>query len=171
MQEAYQGRYKNEASAYQAYNQTVKEKPHRTGKKLAKLSYDAQPEVRSPKIREQIRTGQIKRRPRPGGHMRGLWKINVTFTYVDQDGSESEETRSFIGKSMQYRTLLDIPYIEDIILASVDENIQYWMENDSLQGNYTNKQVEVVPIYRYDSDNVIDIDEIDGLVVEEYTYE
>ena len=158
MQQAFQGRYKNEDSAYQAYNQTVKGR--RTGGRIGKLSEEAQPPLREGVVLKG------KRRPRPSGTREGLWKINVTFTYIDEDGKEYEETRSFIAESSQYVSLLDIPYIEQIILASVDDYIVYWMENDSLRGNYTNKQVEVVPIYRYDSSHVIDLDEIDELIIE-----
>jgi hypothetical protein len=161
MQRVFPERYKNEDSAYQAYNQTTKGK--RTGKKLAALSTEAQPPIRNKQL---VLKG--KRRPRPAGHRRGLWKINVKFTYIDGDGEEYQETRSFVGISQQYTTLLDVPYIEEIILGSVDEYIDYWIENDSLRGNYTNKEVEVVPIYRYDTDAHIDLDQIDQLVIEDY---
>lgn len=176
MQQAFQGRYKNEESAYQAYNQTVTGR--RTGRRLGEIADEAQPRVQSEKLREQFRTGQKKRRPRPSGLIKyspdersslgGLWKVNVTFTFVDEDGKEYEETRTFIAESSQYTSLLDIPYIEQIVLASVDEHIDYWTENDSLGGNYTNKQVEVVPIYRSDvnPERRIDLDEIDELVIE-----
>ncbi len=163
MQRVFPERYKNEASAYQAYNQTSKNKPHRTGKRLSELSYRAQPPIRNKQL---VLKG--KRRPRPAGPRRGIWKINVMFTYVDERGEEYQETRTFIATSSRYTTLLDTPYIEEIILASVDDYIDYWLENDSLGGNYTSKQVEVVPIYRFDSDNVVDLDVIDQLVIGEY---
>lgn len=150
MQKVFQGRYKNEESAYQAYNQTVKGK--RSGKRLSKLAYDAQPPVRNPEIREKIRTGQIKRRPRPSMTRKGLWKVNIYFTYIDQDGQEREEVRSFIAESAEYTSLMDIPYIEEIVAASAEEYVELWVEGDSLNGNYIDKRIEVVPIYRSDTD-------------------
>lgn len=151
MQRVFGGRYKNEQSAYQAYNQTTKGR--RSGKKLGQLAKEAQPPVQHP---ERIKG---KRRPRPSGTRHGLWKINVTFTYVGDDGKEYEETRSFIAESSQYTSLMDIPYIEEIVAGSVDEYIENWIEGDSLKGNYTNTQIEVVPIYRYDSKNIVELDD------------
>lgn len=158
MQKVFGGRYKNEQSAYQAYNQTVKGR--RSGEKLGKLSHAAQPPIQNPEIREQVRTGQIKRRPRPGMSQRGLWKINVIFHYEDDKGNpvQDPESRSFIATSIDYTELFDIPYIEETIAASVDEYVDKWDMEYSL-GNYTRTTIEVIPIYRHDSSNVVDIDD------------
>lgn len=157
MQKVFEGRYKNEQSAYQAYNQTVKER--RTGKKLGKLAEEAQPPIQHP---ERIKG---KRRPRPGGTRYGLWKVNVKFTYVGDDGKEYQETRSFVAESAEYTSLMDIPYIEEIIQESVDEYIESWLEGDSMRGNYTDVEIEVVPIYRFDTKNVVDLDEGSDVII------
>src|SRR6266571_406078 len=69
MQEAFPNRYKNEQSAYQAFNQTVKER--RPGKRLLPL---IEPD------RTVILRG--KRVPR-GYHETGLWKVIVHFNATD----------------------------------------------------------------------------------------
>lgn len=183
MMRAFPGRYKNRDSAYQAYNKTVK--GERPGKKLEYYNREAQPPVRGgQKFKDVGRRPRKKpgynrepgvREPRPGGQSPGLWKINVTFTFItgyDDDGNAitEDETRSFIAYSEQYQSLIDIPYIEEIIIASVDEYIVYWIENDSLTSNYINKQVEVVPIYRTDvhGENIVNIDTIEELSIEDY---
>src|SRR6266576_1357755 len=68
MMEAFPGRYKNEASAYQAYNQTVKGR--RPGKRLLPL---ITPD------RTMILRGQ--RVPR-GAVEEGLWKVIIHFNYI-----------------------------------------------------------------------------------------
>lgn len=158
MQRVFQGRYKNEASAYQAYNQTVKER--RSGARLGKLSTEAQPPLREGTV---LKKNKGKRFPKPQQAEAGLWKINVTFVYINQDGKTYEDTRSFVARSDQYQTLMDIPYIEEIILASVDNYIAAWIENNSMQGNYIDKSIEVIPIYNTNlpSEQVLEIDEIE----------
>lgn len=159
MQRVFGGRYKNEQSAYQAYNQTVKGR--RSGKRLEELNIKAQPPVQHP---ERIKG---KRRPPPGGRLVGLWKVNITFKYLDENGKEVQdpEIRSFIAQSDMYTTLFDIPYIQEVIAASVDEYIDKWNTEYDL-GNYTDVSVEVVPIYRHDSDNVVQIDDATAWIEE-----
>lgn len=165
MQRVFGGRYKNEESAYQAYNQTVKGR--RSGKRLNELNIRAQPPVQNPELREKFRKGELKRRPAPGGRQPGLWKINITFKYLDENGKEVQdpETRSFVAESDIYTSLFDIPYIQEIIAASVDEYIDKWNTEYDL-GNYTETEIEVVPIYRYDTYNVVKIDDTTAWIEE-----
>lgn len=86
MMEAFPGRFKNEASAYQAYNQTVKGR--RPGKRLL------------PKIipdRTVLLRG--KRVPR-GATEEGLWKVIIHFNYIDSDGNMVEDQEISDRKSV-----------------------------------------------------------------------
>src|SRR6266568_1499710 len=73
MQETFPGRYKNEQSAYQAYNQTVRER--RTGKRLLPLI--------EPKRTVLLRGKEVPR----GAYETGLWKVIVHFNATDRDGN------------------------------------------------------------------------------------
>lgn len=167
MQKVFQGRYKNEQSAYQAYNQTTRSSNPRSGKRLGELAYKAQPPIRNPEIAEKVRTGQIKRRPRPSLGRRGLWKVNIYLTYIDSDGEEQEETRSFIAESAEYTSLMDIPYIEEVIAASAEEYVEVWATE--YEREYTSSRIEVVPIYRSDTDTPqrVQLDKPAGLIIAE----
>jgi hypothetical protein len=175
MQRVFPERYKNEASAYQAYNQTVKGK--RPGGRLEYLSEQAQPPVQSEKLKQKFKSGELKRRPRPSGTQHGIWKVNVGFAYpasTDEKGNQTYdmEYRSFVAISDRYTKLTDQPYVEEIIKASVDEYISYWLEtaekegSDPIDTNYAFTTIEVVPIYRYDSEHTVEIDEIEDLTIE-----
>lgn len=138
MQEAFPGRYKNEQSAYQTYNQTVKGR--RPGKRIEPLI-------------EPDRTILLrgKRVPR-GATEEGLWKVIVHFNYVDQDGNVVEDAEiSFNTFSSEHTTLLAVPYLEDAILPTAEERLDHYLEIGSPPGvtSKTITYIEVIPINTY----------------------
>lgn len=134
MQEAFPGRYKNEQSGYQAFNQTVNNR--RPGKRLAaKIVPD----------RTMLLRG--KRVPR-GATEEGLWKVIVHFNYIDRDGNLVEDQEiSFNASSSEHTTLLAVPYLEDAILPTAEERLAEVARQsfDDAQITY----IEVIPINTY----------------------
>lgn len=153
MREAYPDKYKDDNSARRAFNKIA-------GRETSgrRLEYEANPEIH----RAEVYGKTHKRREGfVAGGRRGLWKVNVKFTYLDQDGNPYSEERSFIMDSSEYDSMLDVPYLEEIIPDIVDQHIEYWRENDSMDGNYISIETEIIPIRRFDTRHVVDLDELE----------
>jgi hypothetical protein len=144
MMQAFPGRYKNEASAYQAYNQTVKGR--RSGVRIRKHIFPD-------------RTSILRGKRVPiGMTQEGLWKVIVHFNYIDQDGNVVEDQEiSFNAESSEHTTLLAVPYLEEAMLPTAEEKLEEAARQsfDDAQITY----IEVIPINTYQK-QAVDLDEL-----------
>lgn len=144
MQRAFPGRYKNEQSAYQAYNKTVSGK--RSGGRLAKAS-------------EPDRTMVLRGKKVPrGAYEEGLWKVVIHYSYIDENGDTiSGQEASFNARSMEHTNLLATPYLQDAIVPTAE---QYLMERTGKRYEGAEiEYIEILPINTYQV-AAYDLDEI-----------
>lgn len=143
MQRVFPGRYKNEDSAYQAFNQTLKGR--RPGRRLPV---------------EPRRTFKLRGKQVPQSYEEGLWKVVIHFNYVDRDGNlHEDEEISFNMRSSEHTNLLAIPYLQDAMLPTAE---QVLADTNTTGDSWSNAQIvylEIIPI-----NNVrvqpVDIDEL-----------
>lgn len=141
MQQAYPKRYKNEASAYQAYNQTIKKR--RPGTRLAAAA-------------EPPRFAIIRDKRAPlGGYRKGLWNVAVHFDLYDDDGNLTAENQlvSFNVQSSEHTTFLAIPYLQEALLPVAEDYLF------NLKYNAKITYIEVRPINTFQR-TALDLDEM-----------
>lgn len=144
MQQAFPNRYKNEDSAYQAYNQTLKGR--RPGRRLVPLT---QPD------RTKVVRGK---RVTIGSAREGLWKVIVHFNYVDQDGNLVEDQEiSFNMQSSEHTDLLAVPYLESAMVPIAEEKLVEYTQQSF--GNAQLTYIEIIPINTYQQ-QAVDIDNL-----------
>ena len=175
MMRTFPHRYRSRDAAYQAYNKTTK--GQRSGAALDKVAIEAQPPVRNEKLREQFRSGEKRRFRRPGGSQGGLWKVNIIYTVLNEDGEEQILVRSFIAESPSghYSSLYDVKYLEVLLKDAADGYEARWLdmyEDDEVKliSNYIGREIEVVPIYKtqIQPEDRLDIDELTQIEGEDY---
>lgn len=124
--------YANEASARRQFNKVVSGQT--TGKRIEKRG--GTPYVVSHHIYGK-KAGQTV-----GGGRIGLWKVNVTGNTVQGGGPETVTTKSFIVQSSEYTTMEDVPYLNLIMPAIVEE----WLA--ALDYPLYDTSIEILPIRR-----------------------
>lgn len=143
MMEAFPGRFDNEQSAYQAFNQTTKGK--RGGERLYKLA-------------NPPRTIKIRGERRPTSYQAGLWKAIIHFNYIDQDGNLVEDQEiSFNMQSSEHDDLLAVPYLRRVMLPIAEEYLA-----EKTRQSFNDAQItylEIIPINTYHT-TAIDLDEL-----------
>jgi hypothetical protein len=138
-------------------------------------------------IEEEEKVGMAGQRVRPSKRLIGLWKINVAFQDLDQNGEPVIQIRSFIAESQMYQSVLDIPFLEVMLAEEIKAHSEEWRvpghrvtgngEYDEVHGDpvdyYKDKHgnihagVEVFPINQSQVSSERRVD-IDSLVLEGY---
>lgn len=130
MRRVFPGRYKNDASAYAAYQRI--QSGQRQGGELVPL---IEPERRALHRGERV----------PRMYQAGQWKTIIHFNFIDSDGNLVEDQEiSFNMESAQHFNLLAVPYLEEAILPIAEEYLREKAEQsfESAQLTY----IEVIPI-------------------------
>lgn len=146
------GVYKNEASASRAYRK------FRSGESSGAVAYKQSFYVKHyPKLKylgsryyQRDGQGNIIRgevlEPRRGGFEHGLFKANITFKAIDEDGSERILERSFTIESYEYDSSFDIPIVYDLAQDAVQEHVDEWASSDRY--DFTNVEIISVEILK-----------------------
>ena len=141
MQRVFPGRYKNDASAYAAYQRVAS--GQRKGGELVPLI-------------EPRRTFTLRGEQRPRQYMVGMWKTIIHFNYIDSDGNLIEDQEiSFNMESSEHVNLLAVPFLEEAVLPIAEQYLIDKTEQsfESAQLTY----IEVIPINQR-TKSAIDLD-------------
>ena len=131
------GRYKNEDSARRAFDKLTSE---RKGKGLET----------SGKKYQHIGSAfyGMKHTEGPRGGKQGLWRVDISYTFVNEEGKDEVASRSFIMESSEYTHLEDLPYLYAIVPELVEQHMEYWQSTGSVWEDYSITEVEITPIRR-----------------------
>lgn len=151
MQELFDDKYKNEASARRGFNKVTQRET--TGVRLE----------REVEQRNRLVGPTGMQRKRRGLGELGLWKINVTFHYIDNEGNDTTQQKSFVADSGEYTSVLDMPYVKAILEETSEEKISEWLEQYPAIGNWTSYEIEVFAIDRSDlpTERIIHLDDLE----------
>jgi hypothetical protein len=129
------GKYSNEDSARRAYDKLTSQ---RKGK-----GYETSGK------RYQQRASAfygMAHKEGPRGGLQGLWRVDITYTFTNEEGKDEVASRSFIMESREYTNIEDLPYLYAIVPELVDEHMEYWQETGSVWEDYEVTEVEITPI-------------------------